>query len=343
MPDAEHIHMKEKYTMKIEYCDMSNFEELMDFLQECFKTTNPAHLRFEELYPDIYRKDSELLPGIVIVREGGRIASSAGIFPIPLQVGNRSIVIQGVGGVATHPDFRGKSLMTKVMDEIKLMIEKQNPPFSWLGGMRYRYSRWGWERAGSCINFRLWSKNTAVLEHCGFKTREISYAEIPWQEIITLRKALSFRGNASLESLKHRYMRPSLRFFTAENEYKDKAFIVLSHNAEIVEYCGAPKGISDILLLILKDLSYLNVSVPMINDSCYRIFSALAEYWEISHCNNLAVHNFRECLLLAEENPAVHELKGLGDCGINLILCDNKNPEQRIFLGIEKVLLHFKT
>jgi len=326
---------KDKKKMKIEICNQSNFEELMDFLQECFRTNNPTHPRFEALYPDVYRKDSELLPGIVIIREGVRIASSAGVFPIPLQVGNRSIVVQGVGGVCTHPDFRGKSLMTKVMDEIRAMIDRENPPFSWLAGARYRYSHWGWERAGTSVNFRLWSRNASYVERNGFRIREISYAEIPWQEVVTLRKALSFRGNAPLENLKYRYMRPALRFFTAENDDKDKAFLVLAADTDIAEYCGSPKGISDILLSIMKEQNHLNVSVPMINDSCQKIFRSLAEYWDISPSNNLAIHNFRDCLSLAEENPAVHELKGLGNCGINLILADNKNPEQRVFIGIE--------
>ncbi|HBC85531.1 MAG TPA: hypothetical protein DCZ94_01115 [Lentisphaeria bacterium] len=321
--------------MKFEYCNSSNFDELMDFLHECFKTNDQEHPRFEELYPDIYRKDSELLTGILILRENGRIASSAGVFPIPLQIGNRGVVIPGVGGVATHPDFRGKSLMTKIMDEIKLMIEKENPPFSWLGGNRYRYSRWGWERAGTCVNFHLWSKNSSAMPQNEFKTRELPYSDIPWQDVMAFRKAISFRGNAALESLKYRYQRPALRFFVSENSEKEKAFLVLSNNNHIAEYFGSPKGISDIIVFLMKVISNIHVQVPMTNDSCFKIFRAFAETWEISHCSNLAVCNFRDCLSLAEENPAVHELKGLGNCGINLILADNKNPEQRVFVGIE--------
>jgi len=321
--------------MKIELCDSSNFEELMDFLHECFKTNDPLHPRFEALYPDIYRKDSELLQGIIILREGGRMASSAGLFPIPLHVGNKSLVIRGVGGVATHPDFRGKSLMIKVMDEIKLMLVKENPAFSWLGGNRYRYAHWGWERAGTCVNFNMWSKNSSAVQQNGFRPREIQYSEIPWQEVITLRKAISFRGNASVESLKYRYQRPSLRFFVSENDDKEKAFLVLSHNSAVAEFCGSPKGVSDIITSLMKELRNIHVQSPMNNDSYFKVFKAFAESWEISSCGNLAVCNFRETLALAEENPAVHELKGLGNCGANLILADNKNPEQRVFIGVE--------
>ncbi|GEM_PF-3673914 len=321
--------------MKFEYCNSSNFDELMDFLHECFRTNDANHPRFETLYPDIYRKDSELLGGILILREGVRIASSAGLFPIPLQIGNRSIVIPGVGGVATHPDFRGRALMTNIMDEIRLMIEKQNPPFSWLAGNRYRYSRWGWERAGTSVNFNLWSKNNSAVPHNGFKAREIPYSDIPWNEVMAFRNASSFRGNATLDSLKYRYQRPMLRFFVSENNEKEKAFLVLSHNHHIAEFFGSPKGISDIILFLFRELNGLHVQVPMLNDSHFRIFRTFAESWETITCGNLAVCNFRDCLSLAEENPAVHELKGLGNCGINLILADNRNPEQRIFIGIE--------
>ncbi len=82
-----------------------------------------------------------------------------GLYPLKWRVGDQTLDIAGIGGVGTHPDWRGKGLMSELLTHIVAVMREQNYPLSWLGGQRQRYRYFGWERCGCQLLFDITHQN----------------------------------------------------------------------------------------------------------------------------------------------------------------------------------------
>lgn len=320
--------------MQIEHATPANFAELMDFFLKCFRTVNPKHPSFEELYPEIYYPASEHLPGIIFVRDSGRVASSSGVFDIPLHSGTKSMKISGLGNVSTDPEMRGKGLMRLVLKECMAMIRKADAPFSWLGGFRYRYGVYGWEHAGYFLNYTMIPKNRNKVPGSGLEVQEVSAQQIDLQEFINLRNVMSFRGDACGRELERKFRRPNSKIFYAYKNQKAAAFAVISSNT-ILEYGGAPEGVADIIHHTFSASEKTIVRTSPVNDAYTRIFSRFAEDMEVVSYGSFMVVNLRKCAELVNENPALNDSGLKGRYGVNMLLDSEWFPGQEIYFGYE--------
>jgi hypothetical protein len=323
--------------MVYERCTSRDFRELMELLITCFRVGDPVHAEFEVLYPDLYREDSPYLKDILLVREDGRLVATAGAFPILLRVGSRQIVIRGVGGVATHPDFQGRSLMSGVMTELCRMIGEARPPFAWLGGLRWRYATFGWERAGNMLRLSLSAKN--IHKRCcpaGGVVRELAPDALPWAELLQMRDGEWLRGDASLAECQLKYRRKDMRclvWFHAGNKAVPRAFLALK-GEQIVEWGGDATGADDLLRHVAAEMGGLTVAMPPLETPWLRAFRPAAEDFSLSTWSNYAVVDLAACLSLAAENPVLRGMTPPMAHGINLRITDHRYPWDESFFGL---------
>jgi len=127
-----------------------DFDEAMTFLNAVFAEHAPHD--FANLLPSIYQPTDELMRCNYAVRESGRLAAIVGVFPIHWRVGGVTLKVAGVGGVAVHPDSRGKGYMKRLMNHAVDQMRAEGYDLSYLGGRRQRYAYFGYEVAATSYN-----------------------------------------------------------------------------------------------------------------------------------------------------------------------------------------------
>ena len=323
--------------MKIKFASLKDWPDLMDFFEISFKEHNLKNPRFEKIMPDIYSRDTKSVRNNIIARDekSGKIASGAGLFPIHLKIWGMPYTIQGIGGVGTIPEFRGMNLMNTILPELCCEIRRRGAPFSWLAGHRYRYGRFGWEKAGIVLQYSLWSRNIKAVKNNGFDVSEIEYGKIPWKTLLAARDiGPSTGGNAPLPELKLKYKRPLHKFYQA-SKGPLHAFVILNADSnEIDEYFGAPEGVQDAIVKILSERERLSVAAPVIHDPYFETFELLKEGMSVVDQCNLAVENLLECLEIACKNPASKNLPVKNTMALNISMEDGEGAKQDALIGI---------
>ncbi|MFW6059635.1 MAG: GNAT family N-acetyltransferase [Phycisphaeraceae bacterium] len=133
-----------------------DFEELLALLERAFGH-GPG--RFQRLLPSVYQCTDEHMRRHYAVRADGRLVAALGVQPMEWQVGDHVLHVAGIGGVGTDPAWRGKGLMSELLEHTRARLREQAYHLSWLGGRRQRYRHFGWEKAGCQLHFELDATN----------------------------------------------------------------------------------------------------------------------------------------------------------------------------------------
>lgn len=123
-----------------------DFDEAMVFLNMVFGEHAPHD--FANLLPSIYQPTDEHMRCNYAVREAGRLSAVLGVFPIEWRVGGVAMKMAGIGGVAVHPECRGKGYMKLLMNHALAEMSREGYDLSYLGGRRQRYAYFGYEVSG---------------------------------------------------------------------------------------------------------------------------------------------------------------------------------------------------
>jgi predicted acetyltransferase len=124
-----------------------DFDEAIRFLNAVFGEYRPHD--FASMLPTRYQPTDEHMSCNYAVRDGGRLAAVVGVFPIHWCVGDVTLKVAGVGGVAVHPGSRGQGYMKLLMDHAIAEMRRTGCDLSYLGGRRQRYAYFGYEVAGT--------------------------------------------------------------------------------------------------------------------------------------------------------------------------------------------------
>ena len=139
--------------MNIEHATARDRRELLDFLLGVFRAARPDHPPFEDIYPDLFLEDDEVLGRHAVIREEGRIVACVGTYLIPAQLGGCQVMTAGVGQVATAPAARGKGYMTALLNHELDRCRAEGAAIAWLGGRRDRYAPFGFDCAGLSVDY----------------------------------------------------------------------------------------------------------------------------------------------------------------------------------------------
>ena len=132
----------------------ADFEETMDLLNYAFGYSHGPH-DFPSLLPKLYRPTDEHMRCNHAIRRDGRLVAAVGVFPMTWHVGAAALRVAGIGGVSTHPRYRGRGLMIALMRHCVEEIRAAGYPLSFLDGRRRRYRHFGYEQCGTELLFTL--------------------------------------------------------------------------------------------------------------------------------------------------------------------------------------------
>ena len=132
----------------------ADFGEAMDLLNYAFSYDHGPH-DFPSLLPKLYRPTEDLMRCNYAIRRDGRLVAAVGVFPLTWHVGGAALRVACIGGVSTHPRYRGRGLMRALMRHCVEEIRAAGHHLSWLSGRRRRYRHFGYEQCGTELRFTL--------------------------------------------------------------------------------------------------------------------------------------------------------------------------------------------
>ena len=161
----------------------ADFDEAIELMNHAFFAD--ASKDFRRLLPKLYRATDELMSCNYAAECDGGMKAIVGVFPLEWCVDEARLRIAGIGGVCTHPQFRGRGLMQKLMHHCVEEARTQGYDLSWLGGQRQRYAYFGYEKCGAPIRFHLNKTNIRhTSEHAaGLRFADLRFADLRFEVI----------------------------------------------------------------------------------------------------------------------------------------------------------------
>ncbi len=234
-------------THQIEPARATDRDALLDLLVKAFQDKNPAHPRFEDLYPEMFPPSDEAMGRHLVIRgESGRPVSCVGTYPVDLQLGPARVSTLGLGQVGTDPAHAGKGMMHALMVEAMAEMKKSRVSLGWLGGRHDRYGKFGWEWGGSGIRLSMDARSIGMAP-ADWRVQAGTGTEEEFDRIWAQREAHPVRGLCSKAEWRLRAQRGGARVWLARKG-KESSFAVYQPGWKSVQEWG---GASDGFLALL--------------------------------------------------------------------------------------------
>lgn len=295
----------------------NDYAEAMDFINMVFSMSE-APTDFPKVLPKLYQPVDHLMQCNYAMRKEGRIRAVVGSFPLLLHAGRQTLKVSGVGGVSTHPGERQSGLMRQLMQTALDDMKQAGAALSVLGGLRQRYGYYGFERAGTHLDFQLSKTNLRQIRKAGSRGKS---ADDPTEAALALADTLHLvrlaeSGQSSLadfpaDQIEKWLMqmkawhdrqpihveRPLENFFTVLLTWQCSVWLVLDQADEPVGYLVADSGgqINELMTgsalnalavaaawVAHQDDQAVHIHLPPWALETIRIFSTVCESWEIS-------------------------------------------------------------
>ena len=279
----------------------------MDLLNYSFGFSHGPH-DFPALLPKLYRPTDRHMGCNYAIRRGGRLAAAVGVFPMVWRVGGAALRVAGIGGVSTHPRFRGRGLMTALMRHCVQESRAAGHALSWLAGRRRRYRHFGYEQCGTELLFTLERDD---LEAAGTGGNEVEFRRLTDGDPL-LAEARRLHAGQRI-----RCERPPAEFVAICSSWNDRPYAAVT-GADPAGYLIADGGGSRITELLAADaaaalriaaawcahrnLASVTVAAPPARTAFVRELDAIAESTTVRCCGNWQVFDWPAVLtaLLAE-------------------------------------------
>ena len=214
--------------MKIEKLTASDFDELLDTMNVCFSHGQEGYT-FLDTLPAMWRHDDTAMGRHVAIRDGERIAAAVGIYPLPTRVAGHDVLFATVGNVGTRPEYRKKGYMKALMTESMEELKRIGADVARLGGLRQRYNRYGFEKAGQNFSFTISAKNLrdyydSSLGHEGEYKPTFTFRPIARDDDA----ALSFAQTVYANALQHTDRGDNRRFYDVTHAWKCTPWLAIS-------------------------------------------------------------------------------------------------------------------
>ena len=230
-------------------CQCSEFElqETLNVLDLIFHSGKTR--RMGKYYPYAYGPRN--LHNMRIMKAEDRIISHAAIYPRFVNtVDGLELKVGCIGGVATHPEYRGRGYATAVMNDCIRKMEQEDYDISilWTDSPGF-YRRLGWESAGTELCFNLNPGNIFVLptveEGAGPEEVTSDFSEI--RQIYDLKPLRSRRESGDYPLLFN-----SQRRLYCRRNAMTTAYVLLGDDNSVLEYGGDFKVVCSIIRKLVE-------------------------------------------------------------------------------------------
>ncbi len=135
--------------MEIRRVKAEEYDILLELLNITFGNKNKVETHFDRDLPIMWKRDDEHMGKHFAAFEDGKMVAALGVYPLPVNILGEELLFSTMGNVATHPEYEGRGYMKALMKEAMAELENIGADASRLGGLRARYSRYGYEMCGT--------------------------------------------------------------------------------------------------------------------------------------------------------------------------------------------------
>jgi len=132
-------------------CRREEFGQVAEIVDLCFRWPGGAAGNFRAARPHLCTPAR--IADHWVCESRGRILGVVGVYPYDVRLAGVIFRMAGIGMVGTHPDHRGRGVMTAILEGAVRWLDDDGFDASWLAGDRMRYSRFGWTPAGRELRF----------------------------------------------------------------------------------------------------------------------------------------------------------------------------------------------
>ena len=282
----------------IQCATVDDYESLLATMNQAFRVADPSFVSFHALLPDLYQPTEACMSCHRIIRDDNIITASAGIYPVSLRMGEIELMVAGIGGVATHPDHRGRGCMTAIMQAICSELSASGYALSWLSGDRTRYSRFGWETAGSSLFLNLTHPGSLV-DPGPWEILPVDLNADGIAPFFSAYNHLAVRGVCNQADMLLKLKRHGVSLFTASSSDKVAYVAVNKQDHEFCEWTGHPDGVQALMCHTMKDKKTWKARLSIIRDAYTDMLLDMAAH--IGHVyENLAILNLEQLFRIYE-------------------------------------------
>ena len=226
---------------------------------------------FEDYNSHFYCPKPEQLKLKWALKSGNRFVSHVGIFPFTTFVEGRLLKVAGIGGVATHPDFRNRGLKHLLMEHVQKELMKDGYDLSILWGHSL-YRTYGYEWAVSRQRFTFARRFLKILD---VKERVRPGRRGDWKWLYEFYRKHPFHTRREPEYYQtiQRHFRESLpsSLWVSERSGKPSAYVVVfkpdPKTLEMAEWGGKAENVSRLLMKVFRNRKEEDLQVSLYNGS----------------------------------------------------------------------------
>ena len=276
------------------------FKETMGLLDDIFRGGQRG--RMESEFATVYRNEEKICRNLLIIKEEGRIVSHVALIPRRFHIDGITLKVGGIGGVATHPDYRRRGFAGILLKEAIRRMEKEGYDISILGGDRHRYRWFGWETAGRQYIHVLNKRSLPFLS----KTRHLRIRRYKNQDLDRIR-AVHARFPLRVERKRRDYQllfqHPDTRILVCEDKKKFGYILLRAQEGlkdkRVLEFGGNPDCVETLLRYLIEEENTETVTIPApayYKSAVIQSLNSVASSWTIEPVGMVRVINLYSLL-----------------------------------------------
>ena len=272
----------------------------------------------------------------LILKENNRIVSHVGLIPMEVVIeGGSTVLVGGIGEVATDKEYRGRGLMSTLIDHSIRLMSERGYDLSWLCGDRQRYGRLGYENGGRAHVFELTPRSVACYPPATTSIQPYKGEQRYLNRIRAIHDKEPFRVSRTGRQYKLLFARAGQETLCAFRNRRLVSYLVFARDqkdqnkATVNEFGGDEAGFRDIIqhLVNVMGLEHLKVPAPCTFHPLKKVLSeGSGSYAVISTYGMLRIINLRSLLSKFEEQMTQKHMHGK-QTG-NIALVDSERGEK---------------
>ncbi len=275
--------------------DSEEYDRLLEFLDKAFGFEKQKG--FISMLPKLYKKEYDPCSDNIVICENSKIIAAVGIYPLTLEVAGERLSGMALGNVAVSPDVRSRGYMSTLMR--CAVAETDSYDFVVLGGLRQRYERFGFYRAGYDVNFTVTRKNaeSMLTDVCEYPAVEVVEVEADSEKMLD--RIFYLSQKSALHAVRRREM-----IFDILRSWSNSVYAIVSDGITEGYFTRDDDCIYELTLssydylygtlkALLADKGSIKLCIPSADTELIRRLSPIAEQqqtdcWEMFRINNFA-------------------------------------------------------
>lgn len=271
--------MGRRIYIEISLIEASRMEEAVELADLVFRSQDPEKKSFGKSHPQAFSTALNQSYGIY---EDGRLVSFVGLVPSVIRIDPAQIHCFSVGGVCTHPDYRGRGYASRLIETVLRHVNDSDASLLIVSGNRSLYTRTYCFPYGAVKECRIDAQSIPGMLERISRSPDLSIREMmstDWFGIhhLSKSKSVSFERSiwdlallleaeptGAISKLRHKVL-------IAEQKGVIQAFVVVgvpysatSSNPCVLEWAGDATAITSLLADAVQryDLDELNMCIP---------------------------------------------------------------------------------